>query len=59
MKRFLIEGEFYADNIDDAFRLLAMHFDCLFKNSDLDIFEGKPHRFEVRPFPTIEEAKKR
>jgi hypothetical protein len=47
MKDFIITGEFRAMDIDDAFRLLAMHFDCLLNDSDLDVFEGEPHHFEV------------
>lgn len=61
MKRFLIEGEFYAEDLDDAFYRLAIHFHTLHGTAGeevCDAFGGAPHRFEIRPFPTIEDKLK-
>jgi hypothetical protein len=40
MKQFCITGDFSAENIDDAFRLLALYFECLRDGIDSDVFEG-------------------
>jgi hypothetical protein len=48
MKKFTISGEFYAEDIDDAFIRLSKHFKDLYYYGEPDVFEG-PYRLEVQP----------
>lgn len=47
MKQFYIQGEFPAENIDDAFQRLSEYFRFLSEGEDGDVFGMYPHKFDI------------